>query len=58
MKILKYSAISLLVIGALFAAAYFIKTNDKSVIVYDTQKTLITSIERKNSSDRKSYSRG
>lgn len=47
MKILKYSAISLLVIGALFAAAYFIKTNDKSVIVYDTQKTLITSIERK-----------
>ncbi|MAM01828.1 MAG: efflux transporter periplasmic adaptor subunit [Flavobacteriaceae bacterium] len=47
MKILKYSAISLLVIGALFAAAYFIKTNDKSVIVYDTQKTLITSIEKK-----------
>ena len=47
MKILKYSAISLLVIGALFAAAYFIKTNDKSAIVYDTQKTLITSIERK-----------
>ena len=47
MKILKYTAISLLVIGALFAAAYFIKTNDKSVIVYDTQKTLITSIERK-----------
>ncbi len=47
MKILKYSAISLLVIGVLFAAAYFIKTNDKSVIVYDTQKTLITSIERK-----------
>ena len=47
MKILKYTAISLLVIGALFAAAYFIKTNDKSVIVYDTQKTLITSIEKK-----------
>ena len=47
MKILKYSAISLLVIGALFAAAYFIKTNDKSAIIYDTQKTLITSIERK-----------
>ena len=47
MKILKYSAISLLVIGALFAAAHFIKTNDKSVIVYDTQKTLITSIEKK-----------
>ena len=47
MKILKYSTISLLVIGALFAAAYFIKTNDKSVIVYDTQKTLITSIEKK-----------
>ena len=47
MKILKYSTISLLVIGSLFAAAYFIKTNDKSVIVYDTQKTLITSIEKK-----------
>ena len=47
MKILKYSAISVLVIGALFAAAYFIKTNDKSVIVYEIQKTLITSIEKK-----------
>ncbi len=47
MKILKYSAISVLVIGALFAAAYFIKTNDKSVIVYEIKKTLITSIEKK-----------
>src|SRR6056300_1366229 len=47
MKILKYIGIALLILGALFAAAFFIKTNNKSVIVYDTQTVITTSIERK-----------
>ena len=47
MKILKYVAISILISGALFATAYFIKTNNKSVIVYETQKMVRTSIEKK-----------
>ena len=47
MKILKYIGIALLVFGALFAAAFFIKTNNKSAIVYDTQTAITTSIERK-----------
>jgi HlyD family secretion protein len=47
MKILKYIGIALLILGALFAAAFFIKTNNKSVIEYDTQTVITTSIERK-----------
>ena len=47
MKILKYIGIALLVFGALFAAAFFIKPNNKSAIVYDTQTAITTSIERK-----------
>jgi HlyD family secretion protein len=47
MKILKYIGIALLIFGALFAAAFFIKTNNKSAIVYDTQTAITTSIERK-----------
>ena len=47
MKILKYLGISLLILGALFAAAYFIKTNNKSVIAFETQTPIITSIEKK-----------
>ena len=47
MKILKYIGIALLILGALFAAAFFIKTNNKSAIVYDTQTVITTSIERK-----------
>jgi len=47
MKILKYIGIALLIFGALFAAAFFIKTNNKSVIVYDTQTIITTSIEKK-----------
>jgi len=46
MKILKYLGIGLLVCGVLFAAAYFIKTNSKSVIEYETQTPKIVSIER------------
>ena len=47
MKILKYIGITLLISGALFAAAYFIKTNDKSAIVYETKTVVTTSIENK-----------
>ena len=47
MKILKYIGIALLIGGVLFAAAYFIKTNSKSAIEYETQTAIITSIENK-----------
>jgi HlyD family secretion protein len=47
MKILKYIGIILLISGALFAAAYFIKTNDKSAIIYETKTIINTSIEKK-----------
>ena len=47
MKILKYIGITLLISGVLFAMAYFIKTNDKSVIEYETQTAIITNIEKK-----------
>lgn len=47
MKILKYIGISAVILGALFATAYFIKTNNKSVIEYDTESTTITNIEKK-----------
>ena len=47
MKILKYLGITAVILGALFATAYFIKTNNKSVIEYDTESALITSIEKK-----------
>jgi HlyD family secretion protein len=47
MKILKYIGISAVILGALFATAYFIKTNNKSVIEYDTESATITNIEKK-----------
>lgn len=47
MKILRYIGIGAVILGVLFAAAYFIKTNNKSVIEYETQSPLITSIEKK-----------
>ena len=47
MKIIKYLGIALLIIGVLFAAAYFIKTNNKSVIEYKVQNPITTNIERK-----------
>ena len=46
MKILKYLGIGILVCGVLFAAAYFIKTNSKSIIEYETETPKIVSIER------------
>ena len=47
MKILKYIGISVLIAGSLFAAAFFIKTNNKSAITFETQKMFKTSIEKK-----------
>lgn len=47
MKILKYIGIAAVILGALFATAYFIKTNNKSIIEYDTETAIITDIEKK-----------
>ena len=46
-KIVRYLLIALIVFGVLFAAAYFIKSNSKASITYETQTALITSIEKK-----------
>ncbi len=46
-KIFRYLGIAILLFGVLFATLYFIKTNSKSIIEYDTQDPYITSIERK-----------
>lgn len=46
-KILKYVLIGLLVLGALWAAAFFVKSNSKSAITYDTQKPFIGNVEKK-----------
>ena len=47
MKYLKYIGIVLLIGGILFASAFFIKSNGKSSIVYDTQTLITTTIEEK-----------
>ena len=47
MKFLKYAIIGLFVLGLLFAAAYFIKSNSKSPITYETEQPFRTSIEEK-----------
>lgn len=46
-KFVKYGLIAILVLGALWAATYFIKTNSKSAITYDTKTPFISSIELK-----------
>ena len=46
-KIFRYLGIAILLFGVLFATLYFIKTNSKSIVEYDTQDPYITSIERK-----------
>jgi HlyD family secretion protein len=46
-KYVKYGLIAVLVLGAMWAAAYFIKTNSKSAITYETQNPFISNIERK-----------
>jgi HlyD family secretion protein len=46
-KIVKYILITLLVLAALWAAVFFIKSNSKSSITYETQKPFISSVEKK-----------
>lgn len=46
-KYLKYTLIVVLVLGALWAASYFMKTNSKTAVTYETEKPFISSIERK-----------
>ena len=46
-KALKYVIIVVLVLAALWAAMFFIKTNSKSAITYDTQQPFISNIEKK-----------
>lgn len=46
-KIVKYILIGVLVLGALWAALFFIKSNSKSAITYKTQQPFITTIEKK-----------
>lgn len=46
-KFVKYGLIAVLVLGALWAATYFIKTNSKSAVVYDTKTPFTSSIELK-----------
>ncbi len=47
-KIVKYILIALLVIAALWAVAFFIKSNSKSAITYESQKPFISKIEKKS----------
>ncbi|GGW29580.1 efflux RND transporter periplasmic adaptor subunit [Arenibacter certesii] len=46
-KIVKYVLIGVLVLGALWAAAFFIKSNSKSAISYEVKTPITTSIEKK-----------
>lgn len=46
-KILKWAGIAILVIGALWAASFFISSNSKSAVEYETHKPFISSIEKK-----------
>ncbi len=46
-KYVKYGLIGVLVLGALWAAAFFIKSNSKGAITYDTKNPFIASIEKK-----------
>ena len=46
-KIVKYILIALLVLAALWAAVFFIKSNSKSSITYETQKPFISNVEKK-----------
>ena len=46
-KIVKYVLIGILVLGALWAAAFFVKSNSKGAITYETKKPFTASIEKK-----------
>ncbi|WP_026810069.1 efflux RND transporter periplasmic adaptor subunit [Arenibacter latericius] len=46
-KIVKYILLGVLVLGALWAAAFFVKSNSKSAITYEVKTPITTSIEKK-----------
>ena len=46
-RILKWVGLGVLVLGALWAATFFIKSNSKSAIEYETHKPFISNIEKK-----------
>jgi len=46
-KYVKYVLIALLVLAALWAALFFIKSNSKSAITYDTTNAFVANIEKK-----------
>ncbi|MGO4918368.1 efflux RND transporter periplasmic adaptor subunit [Maribacter spongiicola] len=46
-KFVKYALIALVVLGALWAAVFFIKSNSKSSITYETSNPFISNIEKK-----------
>lgn len=46
-KYVKYTLIALVVLGALWAAVFFIKSNSKSSITYETQNPFTSNIEKK-----------
>ena len=46
-KFVRYTLILLIIFGVLFAAAFFIKSNSKATISFETKTALITSIEKK-----------
>jgi len=46
-KTVKYILIGLLVLGALWATTFFIKSNSKSTITYESIKPFISSVEKK-----------
>lgn len=46
-KIPKWSGISLLVLGSIWTAVFFVKSNSKPAITYETHKPFISSIEKK-----------
>lgn len=47
MKILKYVGIVVLVLAVLWAAVFFVKSNSKSAVVYETETPFKTDIEQK-----------
>ena len=47
-KIFKYIITGAILFGVLFAVAFFIKSNSKGSIQYETQNPIITSIEMKS----------
>ena len=47
MKYLKYVGIGFIIVGFLFSMAYYIKTNSRSAITYETSKPTIQTIEEK-----------